>query len=447
MSLDVRSDHVIVENPSPCTAEKIQTIVQSAGFCPLIFENKINEKFAFTIVPYTLPDFFIAQHGSINNYQIDPTYNIDSSSTLDNIRETEISYFSMEEITQLLENNTFIDIHEDDISQDKWSMVNNFRSFVSPALNQGLSEIISKNSKGSHPLVEIGSGIGYSISDKLSSRIVRIQPTHSECKLLSKSTSSPIYKMNIEDLYNTLSNSGKKIPLFFALDVFDTMTPDVRQTSILQISKLQNPGDSTLILLDTNPCLDVTVRQLENLYPDSAIFPYFLLGKTCDKFSVIIVPLEFISSKPSVKDLVEMIEMESQIHMRGQLSRLQYQLHQLQKEKNLKVLSLEDFFVEQTQKDLEQVGYKTNVYYHASFTSGSPPNEISEIKQDLIYKAVTDSATVRQWSLNDKNLLRYLAKKNLNLPRDFDEIYLQNLREDGKKIFGAEILVIEAVKI
>lgn len=62
------------------------------------------------------------------------------------------------------------------------------------------------------------------------------------------------------------------------------------------------------------------------------------------------------------------------------------------------------------------------------------------------YKSVTDRATVRQWSVHDQKLVNWLATKNLKLPNHFDEPFLNDLRKKGQKIFGAEMLVIEATK-
>ncbi len=44
------------------------------------------------------------------------------------------------------------------------------------------------------------------------------------------------------------------------------------------------------------------------------------------------------------------------------------------------------------------------------------PKGLSGIKQDLVYKPVTDTCTVRQWCLTDEKLLDSLSKKGLTLP-------------------------------
>ena len=57
--------------------------------------------------------------------------------------------------------------------------------------------------------------------------------------------------------------------------------------------------------------------------------------------------------------------------------------------------------------------------------------------------AITNS---NRWCLTDEKLLDSLNKKGLKLPAHFNEDFLYSLRKNDKKIFGAEILVIEATK-
>ncbi len=232
----------------------------------------------------------------------------------------------------------------------------------------------------------------------------------------------------------------------FVDNVFDTIPFVERKTSLSQISQLQSSGDRLLIMLDTNPCLDVTIEQLETLHPEHTVLPYFPLTNECSKFSVIVVPSKFVNFKPSEKVLTEMVEKDTMAIMCGYMPERQYELHQLQKKFNLKVIELEDFFAEQMKSELEQAGYRANVYYHASFVVEDVPKGISAVNQDLIYKSVTDTATIRQWSLTDRNLLNWLAKKGLKLPGHFNGAFLSNIKEKGQKISGAEVLVIEATK-
>ncbi len=424
--INVQSDHIIVESSENQTEEKVRQIVTSAGFFPLISDNKINRNIAFSIMPYTIPDFFIGKDFSI-------------------VRD-KTPYFSKDEISRLLECAVFVDKQEESTPKDKWSRVNDFRSYVTPALNKGLSEILLQHIRNEHPLIEIGSGIGYTLPDTLSSKTIRFQPRYAECQLLKKTIADPLYQLDIEGFYNCVSKNGKKIPLFFALDVFDTMSPVERTTSFSQISNLQCTGDKILILLDTNPCFEVITEHLETLHPGHIVLPYFPLSQNSSRISVIMVPSKFVPFKPSHNDLIGLIETETMGIMKGYVSEMQFKLHQLQEKHDLKVIILEDFFVEQIKNDLKQTGYNANTYYHAAFTTGEPPKGLSKINEDLVYKSVTDTATLRQWSLSDENLFNWLAGKKLALPSHFDEAFLCNLRSTGQKIFGAEILVIEATK-
>lgn len=296
--INQQSDYVIIENSQDQTEEKIRQIISSVGFCPLISQNKINGNFAFTIVPYKIPDFF-----SVKKKVSQIPCDIHISQQLKINDESQENYFSFDEISFLLEKMMFSNKPEIKNPKDKWSQVNSFRSFVSPALNDGLCELISKNIKDEYPIVEIGSGIGYSFPENLSSKIIRVQPSNEECQLLSQSISSPIYQANIEGLYNSLSKGEKKISLFFALDVFDTMSPEARKISFSQLSQLQNIGDRILIMLDTNPCLDAIIKHLEDLYPEHALLPYFPLTSNCAKFSLLVVPQDKIQFKLSANEL------------------------------------------------------------------------------------------------------------------------------------------------
>ncbi len=419
----------------------------------------------FTIVPYKIPEFFnntnfIMDHceknlgfqKSISTYFQSP-HRVNESTThlaLKKFEEGKTHYFSIDELSNLLKNRAFVDSQEDTNVHDKFSRINDFRSFVSSALTHGLVKVISSNVKDEYPIVEIGSGIGYTLSESLSSKTIRIQPSLSECQLLRRTILDPIYRMNIEDLYNCLLKNGKKIPLFFALNVFDTMFAKERKTNLSRISQLQSVGDKVLIMLDTNPYLEVIIEQLETLYPEHAVLPYYPLNNACNKFSVVIVPQKFIPFTPSIAEFLNMMEEESLACMNGPglTKKINFKLHQLQKEHNLKVIALEDFFVEQMKSELEQTGYIPNIYYHAAFTIGDLPKDkgLSAVTEDLLYKSVTDKTSLRQWSLNDKNLLSGLANKGLKIPGHFNATFLSNLREKGQKIFGAEILVIEATK-
>lgn len=419
MILSVQSDYIIVEDSDACSKEKIQRIVESAGFCPLISQSKINKNFVFSVSPYKIPSFFTSN-------------------------KNEGLYFTGSELIELLTPHFFVFDKKEKV-EDKWTQVNSFRSFVTPALSKGLCELVSKYAKTDSPVIEIGSGIGYSL-DELPN-VIRTQACPDECRLLTESISSPVYNLDIQGIYKCLAESGKKVPLFFALDVFDTLSSDLRKTSFLQLSQLQNTGDRILIMLDTNPYFDVTIKHLETLNPDHAVFPYYPLSNDPAKFSVILVPTKYMEHKPTQSQFLEIIEQELTTIMSGRISELQYGLHQLQVKFNLKVINLEDFFAEQVKNELIEAGYEAEIYYHNSFTCDDVPKGLPGIKQDLLYKPVTDSASVRQWCITDEKLLDSLSKKGLSLPDHFNEEFLISLRENQQKIFGAEILVINAKKI
>ncbi len=58
ITLDAQSNYIIADNSQNQTEEKIRQIVELSGFCPLISQYKINKNFAFTLIPYKMPDFF-----------------------------------------------------------------------------------------------------------------------------------------------------------------------------------------------------------------------------------------------------------------------------------------------------------------------------------------------------------------------------------------------------
>lgn len=437
MTLNIRPDCIVAENSHAYTKEKIQEIIDSVGFCPLISENKIDGNFAFTVVPYKIPDFF-KQSTPVDHSELASSI-VKSSLDFKAVEKEKGLYFTKDELLKLLERQKFIRTDEFK-PEDDWWAINGYRSSVSTPLNKGLSEVISKHVKDGHPIIEFGSGIGYTLSDSLSSKTIRTQPRQAECQSLSKSISEPIYQTDIEGIYKCLLESGKKIPLFFALNVFDTLSSSLRKTSFSQISQLQNSGDRILIMLDANPYLDAIIGHLESLYPKHVIFPFFPLTKDPCKFSVIIVPIEYAQHKPTQSQFDEMISQGAMTIINGRVSQTQCRLHQLQKKFGLKVIVLEDFFAKQVKDELVQVGYQADVYYHASFTTEDPPKGLPKIKQDLIYKPVTDTATVRQWCLTDETFLNSLSKKGLALPNHFNGEFLFSLRERGKKYLEQKFL-------
>lgn len=137
------------------------------------------------------------------------------------------------------------------------------------------------------PIIEIGSGIGYSFYEKISSRTIKTQASLGECQLLSKATKAPIYQLDIDGICNELTKNGKIVPLFFALNVFDTLSPSLRKASFFQLSQLLYSGDRILVMLDTNPFLQRALESFHSLYPEHAIFPYNAAEAS---FSVILFP-------------------------------------------------------------------------------------------------------------------------------------------------------------
>lgn len=433
MMIEENVDHIVVHNSSDCTRQKIYTIVKRAGFFPFILEHSKDRNFVFTIVPYRLPEFFKkASAKQLYSTTMLPIQSKDHG-----------PYLTLKEITQEFASKKFVSTMED--FKDKWSEVNLFRKRIAPALNRALSEIISKYSQ-EKPIVEIGSGIGYTVSKELSERMIKTQPCPKECQLLSRAVSDPIYQIDIEGIYASLSQTGKKVSLFFALDVFDILSLEKRKESFKYISELQNQGDRIVILLDTNPALDRVVEHLASLYPKDGIYPYFPLTDEPERFALMIVPTKYIPHQPTLRDILQMIRDSSNPQLNATISKSQHALHALQKKFKLQLIYLEDFFSEQVKKELQEAGYASDVYYHASFVRGDAPAKVSGFTKDLVYKPVADSSTLRQWALDDDKLLSHLAKKGLKLPTDFDKEYLLSLRESGQKIFGAEILVIAATK-
>jgi hypothetical protein len=371
---------------------------------------------------------------------------MDSSQTLSHSDGRTI-YYQLDEISQMLEDFAFTGAVAacKDI-KDRWSDINSFRTFVSAALNVGLSEIIIKHAKDGLPMVEIGSGIGYTLNPNVTAKVIKIQPNRDECQLLKNASAEHIYQADLEGVCQRLLETSKKISLFFALNVFDNWTSTRRMQHLSLLSQLQASGDYIIAMHDANPMLDVAIQQIEELHPDCCAFPFFPLTNTTtagSKFSVILVPLTG-AGKPPHDVILGMIQEEAVLRAQGLCSSMQHHLNQLQKQKDLKVIVLEDFFVAQLKKDLEQTGYKVDTYYQASFSVATPT---IDIKQNLIYKPVTDSASVRQWSLDDPNLLKSLADKNLHIPVHFNATFLENMRNQNQRILGAEILVIKGTKI
>ncbi len=413
ITIEVKIDHVTVKDFHD--RKKIHDIVKSAGFFPILSDNIPP---CFTVSPYRVPSFF--------------------------------NYFSMNEISKLLKPMLFKERSQENI-EDPWALINETRFTVLSALNKGLSEIIFKSLTKGYPILEIGSGKGYSIPEELAQNIIRTQMSDKQCQLLRKSILGPIYQIDINGLCKSLSVTGKKIPLIFALNVFDTMDIPLRENCLLELSKLQNPGDRILSIHDTNPFLNVVINQLEAKYPEHGVFPYVPLkddpeSNNFGRLSFVVLPGEFKPSRSEFESLLRTILLES---MDGKVSELQQSIESVRLKYNAIPMNFEDYFIEQIKNNFENTGYKVNIYYHASFTVGKlPPTVTHPITENLIYKATAGSATLRQWALTDANLQIQLKAKGLEFPAYFkDKMFRIGLIENGHKVFGAELLIIEATKL
>lgn len=417
MSLEVRDDHIVAKGSSKCTEDRVDEVVREIGFMPLFSNYKIDSNYVFTIMPYKVPKFFI-------------------EST------------AVTEMREVFKRFTFAPRKEAE-AKDRWDDVNRFRAMVSPALDKGLSEIVGTYAKDDQPVIEIGSGIGYTLERSVAARTIRTQYHLNDCQLLSESFSGPIYQMDIAEVCRTLEKSGKKAPLFFALNVFDALSQKDRKASFTQIGRVQNAGDQILIMLDTNPYLESVLERLKTLYPESVPFPYYPKGYDPNKFSLIMVPMKNVGIKrqPTAADLCKRMTQESETIARGGISHEQMQFRRLQQQHNLPVIVLEDFFVELLNYELAEAGYEAESCYHAAFTSGVLPKGLrAQVKQDLMYKSVTDSVSVRQWDPKAEKFVEALSTKQLSLPTHINEEYLSAMRKKGHHLFGAEILLIVATK-
>ena len=431
MALTFLPDHVVVQGSAQCTRRKIQEIIQRSGvMCPIVSERKLHGNFAFTSVPYTIPESF-----------------------LDIAR----AFFQKEELHTLLAHKQYSG-PKASYATLSWAGVNEVRRVVYPALSDCISKIVDRLSEGDRPIVEIGSGFGYTLSEKVAAKTIRTQPNTNECHLLFQCISDPIYRISSQDLCRCLRDKGKSVSLVFALDVFDTMSPQERQECFSQIAQIQSPGNRIAIMLDTNPEYTATLQQLEALHPGTVALPLLPFSIASTKLSFVLVPSEYIPHKPTSIEISNMIDREVVEALKGGgLSKTQTGLHQLQQRLNLPIVKLEDFYAQQVKEDLERAGYTTKTYYEASFVPesmpsnllfvpGTPPADFADPQQDLSYKSVTDTFVIKSWAIYDPNLSSWLASKGLSLPPQFNEEYISKLRTHGVKLLGAEILVIEAVK-
>lgn len=409
------------------TSQKIQTLVQSVHLCTQISETTNTATRAVTI---------------------SDTRGV--ASIVEDEQKAQEQYLMLDEARHLLGKRLFKPSQTQKNIKDDWCNINNTRSVVSEALNQGLSQLILKYTKPDDMIVEFGSGIGYDFTSDLTGRIIRTQKQVLECQLLSRSISDPIYLGDIETVCDSLAKSGKKIPLFFGLNIFDVLSPESRRKSLVKISQLQNINDHILILLDIHPFIEAMVDNLRVLHPKHVVLPFFQTEKPeslPEKLSLILVPDDWRDEQPDSEQIAEMIFNElNEILMGKPVSNAQQTLNEeLKSDRRFIAVDMEEFFIEQVTKELNEVGYQAKASYHNSFVAGTP-SEVYKSNQLLLYKSQNDTMTVRQWDPSDSHLQKNLSKKNLPLPNT-DARFLASMKAQGKTILGAEILAIEAQKI
>ena len=410
LDIDKAANYFIAKSEAT-TEERIAQIVADAGFFALISPHRINRKIVFTVAPFALPAFFQAK------------------------------YFGMGELSALLKEAKFFEkktanLPKDPI-KDPWAPVNWVRAPVAPALQCGLDEILSPHVRKGYPIVEIGAGIGYTLPAHLEACAIRIQPSVAECQLLKGNR--PLYQLDVEGLYQSLKGSGKKISLFFALNVFDCMAPEERDKSLSQLAALQETGDRMIFMLDHNPCVERVIDSLQALYPQHEAFPYSVFHDPCAPFTALLVPTPLAPFKSSHKEFTHVSEQYSTEEDAALYQKLR------KVEKRCREINLEQFFAGQMQIALEEKGYEVSYRYHASFTLGHFPADLSALNEEIFYKPVTGDGHIR--FLGDRKLLDLLPTKGLKLPERFTSAFLADIKRRGLKILGAEILVIEARKI
>lgn len=425
ISIDVKKDHVEVPNTLNFnTSEKIQKFLQAVTlFCPIIAQNSTRQKWCITVVPFALPRFF-----SENS-----------------------SYLGFEEIKNRLSGDEIVYIDEGVII-DRWEGINFHRAGVFSALQKGLSEIIESYAPGDCPIVEIGSGSGYTFSNDILSRLIRSQIDNDEAILLTRATTDPVYKTDIEGIYECLKTSGKKIPLFFGLNVFDSMCQEERECSIAQLSKLQNSGDHILILLDANPNLTIIIPELELCYPKHVFLPFLPLELVPAKTSVIAIPYAYapVQSPEEFKEneLTKLFLKEVAALNKSRPTHFQRKLHELHAEHDFDIIPLEDFYLDKIQGTLQKGGYSVESYYHNAFVTESRLSGFYG-NLELGYRGVADVITTRGWSRDDifTTFATSLKEKQLCLPSEITPDYMRVVTHRGEMVLGTEILVVAAKKL
>jgi hypothetical protein len=350
-------------------------------------------------------------------------------------------HLTIDELRALL-NFDQVNLRSDWDVPEKWEKINRLRKVVAPALTKGLSEILWPRVEESQPLIELGSGVGYSFDEELSKRVIKTQPNILEGFLLQKQSPDPVYHLDILKLYQRLSQSKKRIPLFFALNVFDTMSKDIRALNLTRLSQLQGEGDKIVVMLDVNPYTNTIIDELFNQYPYDGIWPYFNPDKKYNKLSVVIIPSEYAKNPPrNPRELFRLFDQcQKEIDISGcALSAANNAM--LQKKHNFKIVVLEDYYTEQVKDQLEGLGYRARSFYHLACVINNLSNE-----KPFTYKPVTDYPFLRDWSIQDTDLAEFLDSKGLGLPEEFKNKTDEELKDLHSQILAAEFLVIEGTK-
>jgi hypothetical protein len=175
-----------------------------------------------------------------------------------------------------------------------------------------------------------------------------------------------IYGVDIEDVCLSLSILREKIGLFFALNLFDAMTPLKRGEVIAKLSANQEVGGLLLILLDKHPQLSYILNYLYLKFDPIRylILPY-LLTNIFEPIKAIIIPREKsckcfpYSYSEDIIDRTERIFIKEIHQARQGLSLLQYKIkNYIEKEPtDFNLISLEDLFAEEISETLRLHGY------------------------------------------------------------------------------------------
>lgn len=411
ITIQLKPPIFIENNSTDATKQKIGELILASKHCPICPAEQKGKSYAFTVSPYALPE----------------------------------KYFTCQEILSLMQNVLFKGT-AGRFADDTWERLNNTRALIAPALNKALAEIIARYAIADQPIVEIGSGIGYTLPKDLADRLIPIQPAASECQLLINSGTSPVFLASVADLHGCLSDSPKRLPLLFALNVFDTMQPGEREANLHRLSELQWSGDKLLIMQDVEPHVDGLLSYLKEKYPNHTIYPY-IPDTAYAKYSLIVVPTKLVKPGYELTERFDdAIDREINASNAGKITANQKWLKQIEKEHELKVFSYDQVYFEMTKNALHKAGYTSEHYCHVAFEPGKRSPQLPAFEHGA-YKSVVNLAVVQVWSFKDSAFRKFLAAKQLQMPEHFTEDMLNKLLIQGQIMTAAEVLVVEATKI